>query len=277
MREDRGPVDDLPWTIPHAGVLTGSSWGGWCDIDFFALVKESVCCGLNEGMSIFLVRGDIWSNLASCQQGGGRLQTGTASHYLIAPDCILQPSEAVWIQVVGHDEAAVLSRRDSEWAHSGHDIADRLTGLEKRDQTRVLRVEPAVPVDFGEVKAESAAVVLHCDVQIVLTSKDFVVKRSEGVAGADCVDFVDDSPDLDVLIHKNLRNDVLVRPKLFTKVELCYLRLESRSMGGKLAVTSMKLHHVNSPTWPASMKLPGMFSPASSGKMEHMIWSCSPQ
>lgn len=143
---------------------------------------------------------------------------------LVLLDGGLETLEALGVLVVGPDKDVLLARGHGEGPDAGHDVAHDLARLENVDQPAVLRLQLAVPVDFGVVKLEDAVALGDLDVEVVGPGQDFVLECPELGLGADVVDLVDDGLDLRVLVEDNLCDEVLVGQIVVPEVEMGWAR-----------------------------------------------------
>lgn len=98
----------------------------------------------------------------------------------------------------------LLAGGHGEGPDAGHDVAHDLARPEDVDQPAVLRLQLAVPVDFGVVELEDAVALGDLNVEVVGPGQDFVLEGPELGLGADVVDLVDDGLDLRVLVEDDL-------------------------------------------------------------------------
>lgn len=110
---------------------------------------------------------------------------------------------AVRIQVISPDENSLLASRYGEWAHTSHNVADCFSRLEQSDHAPMLRIEPAVPVHLGVVKAENTAFLPHLNIHVMVASQNFVLKGTIFVLIAYSINFVDHSAYGWILIEEN--------------------------------------------------------------------------
>jgi len=59
------------------------------------------------------------------------------------------------IQIISQYGAALFRRRYCKWAHACKHVRNHVVRLERVHETCMLRLQPGVPIDVGEVKLET--------------------------------------------------------------------------------------------------------------------------
>jgi hypothetical protein len=184
------------------------------DVGGFADEVEAV---LVEGADVL---GDLGMSSVEAQQKSCRAKAAD----LVPLNGILEVAVALGVHVVCKDEDAPFGGGHGKGSDAGHDIAYDLSGLEGLDETGVLRLELAVPVDFGVVEAEDAVVLADLDVHVVGAGEDLVGKGAEAGLAADVADLVDDGAELVVLVEDYLGDDGLEGEVALAEVEVGWAR-----------------------------------------------------
>lgn len=179
-----------------------------------------------------------------CVGGGEQLVRGRADEVcavriegadvvadLIERDVVRQALVALRVQVVGPYEAAFFSGGNGERTHASGHVADGLAFLEDGTHALVLGVQTCVPVDFGKVELERAALLADFDIEVIFANEDFVLERAEGVFAADVIELVDDGLHHGVLVGEDGRDQVLVRPVALAQVEVSDMAGQREALG----------------------------------------------
>ena len=135
-------------------------------------------------------------------------------------DVVGQTPVALRVQVVGPHKTLFLPCGHGKGAHAGCDVADCVPFLKDGAEPLVLGVQARVPVDFGKVELEGAALLVDLDVEVVFADEDFVLEGAEGVFAADVVEFVDDGFHHGILVGEDGGDEVLVGPVALAQVEV---------------------------------------------------------
>ena len=84
----------------------------------------------------------------------------------------------------------------------------------------MLGVEPAVPVDFCVIEAESALFIPDFDVQIWVSGKELVGKSTKDTFSTNIRDFVDYSANDGVLVQNHGGDDMFVGKIMLSEIEM---------------------------------------------------------
>lgn len=152
---------------------------------------------------------------------------------LVPLHSILHDFCAMWVEVVGPDEDLLFACGYGEWTDTCHHITDHLTRIELVHQPAMFRLQTAVPVDAGVIKAELAFLLVNGDVGVVVAGEQLEGESTEFRMRADIFDFVDDRADALVLVFEDFGNQVFVGEILFAEVKVdCLLILYSKTFDG---------------------------------------------
>jgi hypothetical protein len=126
------------------------------------------------------------------------------------------------VEIVRPHKYPLLPRWDGKRSHARHDVADNLARLERVNQSLVLSLEAAVPVDLGVVEAEDAVAFADFHIHIIRPREDFVCECPEFRVCPHIVHFVNDSPNARVLVNQHFGNDFLIRQVFVAEVQVGY-------------------------------------------------------
>lgn len=129
---------------------------------------------------------------------------------------------SVRVEVIRPHKDLLLARRHGERSHARHHVADHLAGAELVHETPVLRLQTAVPVHAGVVKAELAVLLMLDDIEIRFAGEDLEGEGAEFADGADVLSLADDGPDAGVLVEEDFGDDLFEGEVLFAEVKVRY-------------------------------------------------------
>ncbi len=154
----------------------------------------------------------------------------------VESDVVEERFVAVWVEVVGPDEAFLLAGWDGKGPNACCHVAYGLAFLEDVAYALVLGVQACVPVDLGKVELEGAALLVDLDVQVVFAVEDLVLEGAEGVLATDGVELVDDRLDHGVLVGEHGGDEVLVGEVALAQVQVGDMAGEGEALGDLVVV-----------------------------------------
>lgn len=200
---------------------------GWrADVDLW-LGRRGRGCGSLDGLAFLRLDGDGFGVLVE-QSACGLADEFAAVHVecgdkvldVVAVDGPVHRRVALRVEVVGPNEDPLAARGDGERSDARHNVADEFAGLELAHKSPVLGLKPAVPVDFGEVEAEFAILLVHCHDHVVVSGQDLERKCSEFTVAAHILRLVDHRSHAGILIFEDLTNQVLVGVVSLAEIEM---------------------------------------------------------
>lgn len=93
----------------------------------------------------------------------------------------------------------------------------------------MLRIEPAIPVDLGVIKAEMAFFFFDFDVQIWDSGEELVFKGTEGAIVADVGGFIDHGANRRIFVQEDRGDQVFIGVVLLTEIEMRLPKFSQRS------------------------------------------------
>mmetsp|Transcript_17884 Transcript_17884/g.31727 ORF Transcript_17884/g.31727 Transcript_17884/m.31727 type:complete len:218 (-) Transcript_17884:226-879(-) len=140
--------------------------------------------------------------------------------HLVQDHVFLHGLISVRVEVVAlHHPHTPLCRRDHKWANPRHDVIDGVLWVEEAGEADVLRLQAGVPVHFGIVEPEDAAVLPHFSDKVINARQELHIELPE--LSLDGPQLVDDRSQRRNLIQQHLADDKLVRLMGCLEVQVC--------------------------------------------------------
>lgn len=156
-----------------------------------------------------------------CEPSESEMPMTATVAYLVCFDGMAEPPVALRVQIVCPYDDSLLPRGHRKRPDARHDITHDLARLEEVDETFMLVLQLAVPVNLGVVEAKLAAVLEYLDFHLVGSLEELVLEGAELGSLADIVDFVDDCPHRRILVDDGFCDDMLIWEVALPEIEMC--------------------------------------------------------
>lgn len=127
--------------------------------------------------------------------------------HLVPLHVLYEAAVALRVQIIGPDPNPLFRRRQSEWSHPCHNVADRFSTIEFGDEAAVLGAKSCVPVHLRIIEPERTVLFVDLYIQFVRAGEYFISESSEVALLANFVGLIDDGLNGGVLVHKDLSNE----------------------------------------------------------------------
>lgn len=140
--------------------------------------------------------------------------------HLVSCDIVLEACVTLRIQVVSPYKNFFLPCGYCKRSYTCHNIADGISGLKQLNETSMLSIEPAIPVNLGVIKAEIALFLFNFDIEIWDPREELIFKGTEGAIVTNVGGFIYHRGNRRILIQDDRGDQVFIWQVLLPKIEM---------------------------------------------------------